>query len=505
MNIAQNVERGRCFFADKPALTFEGQSYSYRDLDQMANRVANGLRGLGIRRGDRVALLLPNIPEFVFSYLGIQKIGAIAVSINSMLVGREIEFLLNDSGAVALIATPDLRERITPANLPALKHTLLVNQEALAGTLTRLMEMASSEAVAEEMGRDDPAAIVYSSGTTGFPKGATLSHGNVISNMYAKNHYCGMRPDDRMLLYLPLFHCFGQNAVLNSGLNAGATIVLHRRFELGRILHSIAQDNVTMFCAVPTIFIIMLNQQVTPADLQPIRYYLAAAATMPSEIAQQWWERFGIIVNEGYGMTECSPFASYNHPFKYKFGSIGMPIENVDMKIVNLDTGEKVGPDELGEIVIRGPNVMLGYWNQPEATAEVIQDGWLHTGDIGRVDENGYFYVEDRLKDMVNVAGLKVYPAEVENVLYQHPAVAEAAVYGMPDSITGERVEAQVVRKAGQTVTEADLYALCRRSIAAFKIPTVIKFVEQLPRSATGKILKRVLRGEAQKLPGQAS
>lgn len=497
MNIAQNVERGRCFFAHKPALIFEEKTYSYRDLDEMTNRVANGLRSLGIQRGDRVALLLPNIPEFVISYLGIQKIGAIAVSINVMLVGAEIEFILNDCSATALITTPELRANVSGIDLPYLKHTIIVgSEEAGDTTLERLMSAASSQAAAEDMERDDPAAIVYSSGTTGFPKGATLSHGNVTSNMYAKNHYCGMTPDDRMLLFMPLFHCFGQNAILNSGLNAGATIVLHRAFNLERVLHSIDTHKVTMFFGVPTIYIIMLNQQVAPADLQSVRYCLSAAATMPSEIARQWQERFGVVINEGYGLTESTPFASYNHPIRYKYGSIGTPIENVEMQIFDLDTGEKAAPGELGEIVIRGPNVMLGYWNRPEATAEVIEGGWLHSGDIGRMDEEGYFYIEDRLKDMVNVAGLKVYPAEVENVLYRHPAVAEAAVYGVPDAITGERVEAQVVCKPGHVVAESELLVLCRQHIAAFKIPSVVKFVDRLPKSATGKTLKYILRKE---------
>jgi long-chain acyl-CoA synthetase len=348
------------------------------------------------------------------------------------------------------------------------------------------------------MERDDPAAIVYSSGTTGFPKGVTLSHGNVTSNMYAKNHYCGMTPDDRLLLSMPLFHCFGQNVILNSGLNAGSAIVLHQTFDLDRVLHSVARHRVTMFFGVPTIYIIMLNQRVTPTDLQPVRYFFAAAATMPVEVARQWQERFGLVVYEGYGLTESTPFASYNHPFRYKYGSIGTPIENVEMKIFNLDTGEQADTGELGEIVIRGPNVMLGYWNHPEATAETIKNGWLHTGDIGRVDEKGYFYIEDRLKDMVNVAGLKVYPAEVENVLYRHPGVAEAAVYGVSDAVTGERVVAQVVCKSGHVVTETDLLVLCREHIAGFKIPSTIKFVDRLPKSATNKILKRVLRDEQQ-------
>ncbi len=508
MNIAHNVESSRRYFPNRPALIFEDQTYSYRHLDELANRVCNGLRGLGVQCGDRVALLLPNIPEFIFAYLGIQKLGAISVSINVMLVGREIEYLLNDSGAVVLFTTPELWARIDWANVPSLKHVIIAGDQAPSGmTFTKLMEQASSTAEAAEMDPNDPAAIVYSSGTTGFPKGVTLSHANVISNMYAKNHYMGIKPEDRMLLYLPLFHGFGQNAVMNASLTAGSTLVLHRRFELEQILHSVEKNRVSMFCAVPTIFIIMLNERVDPAALSPVRYYLGAAANLPREIAEQWWETFGILINVGYGMTETSPFASYNHHIKYKLGSIGTPIENVEMKIVDLDSGEKAQPGQVGEIVIRGPNVMLGYWNQPEATAQVLKNGWYYTGDIGRVDEEGYFFIEDRLKDMVNVAGLKVYPAEVENALYQHPAVAEAAVYGIPNAVTGEQVEADVVLRPGCSATDIELAALCRKSIASYKVPSVIHFVDQLPKSATGKVLKRVLRGDAQSGPiaGQAT
>jgi long-chain acyl-CoA synthetase len=499
MNIAQNIERSRCFFADKPALIFSDRSYTYRELDELANRMANGLRGLGVERDERVALLLPNIPEYVIAYLGIQKMGAIAVSVNTMLTGREIGFILDNCAAVAIITTAELRGNVNDDQLPHLQHILLVGEAPPEQSLVRLLEKASANGRAVEMERDDPAAIVYSSGTTGFPKGVTLSHGNVISNMHAKNHYCGMRPVDRLLLFVPLFHCFGQNAVLNSGLNAGATVVLHEKFELGEILHSVAVHQVTMFFAVPTIYIIMLNQQVSASHWQDVRYFFSAAATMPAEIARHWQEAYGQVIYEGYGLTETSPFSCYNHHIRHKLGSVGTPIENVEMKITDLESGERVELGALGEIAIRGPNVMLGYWNQPEATSQAVRQGWFYTGDIGRMDEEGYFYIIDRLKDMVNVAGLKVYPAEVENVLYQHPAVGEAAVFALPDPVTGEQVAAHVVPKPGRQVSEGELFALCRKQIASFKVPVSLKFVDSLPKSATGKVLKRVLRENARK------
>jgi long-chain acyl-CoA synthetase len=499
MNIAQNIERSRRFFADKPALIFEGRPYSYRELDEMVNRLANGLSGLGVQRGDRLALFLPNIPEFVIAYLAGQKLGAITVSVNALLTSREVHFILADCSAVVVITTPELQANVPAAELPHLRHIVLVGEAAAGNSLAVLIEKGSAVMRAVEMAPHDPAAIVYSSGTTGVPKGVTLSHGNVISNMYAKNHYCGMTADDRLLLFVPLFHCFGQNAVLNSGLNAGATIVLHRKFELDEILYSLAANEITMFFAVPTIYLIILNQVSSLSPWRTVRYYFSAAAPLSVEVAQRWQEQFGRVIHEGYGLTETSPFASYNHHLQYKFGSIGTPIENVEMKIAELESGQAVEPGQIGEIAVRGPNVMLGYWNRPEETSQAIRQGWFYTGDSGRMDEEGYFYIVDRIKDMINVAGLKVYPTEVENVLYQHPAVAEAAVFGLPVPITGEQVAAHIVRRPGYSLSEAELFALCRQQIASFKVPSSIKFVNELPKSATGKILKRVLRETAQR------
>jgi long-chain acyl-CoA synthetase len=497
MNIAHNVERGRRFFPEKPALIFEGKSFIYKDLDEMVNRVANSLRGLGIQRGDRVALYLPNILEFITSYLGIQKIGAVAVSLNAMLKSREVKLILDDCSAVAIITTEQLRENVNDPDLPDLKHIVIAEGRTVDGiALDQLMTRASADARAVEMARDEPAAILYTSGTTGFPKGVTLSHGNVISNIYSKNRYCGMRPDDRLLLFLPLFHCFGQNAILNSGLNACATIVLQRRFAPDLALNAIGSDRITMFFSVPTVFIVLLNMDTADYDLSSVRYYFTAGAAMPVEIAQRWQEKHRTTLYEGYGLTETSPFASYNHALRYKFGSIGTPIENVDMKIVGLDSHE-VSPGEWGEIVVRGPNVMLGYWNRPSETAQAVRNGWLHTGDIGTMDDEGYFYIVDRLKDMINTAGFKVYPVEVESVIYKHPGVAEVAVYGAPDPVRGEIVKANIVLKAGQVATEEEIIAFCRERIANFQVPRAIEFVDSIPKNATSKMLKRLLRDGA--------
>jgi len=503
MNIAQNVERMMRRFPTHPALMFEDKTITYHELDEMANRVANGLRELGIRQGERVALFLPNIPAFVFSYLGIQKIGAIAVSLNSGLKSEEVEFILNDSGAKVLVTTEAQRENVPsppsiPPNsrgeVPHLEHILIAEGQAGADrALTALMANASPVAQALNMAPDAPAAIVYTSGTTGFPKGATLSHANVISNMKAKKRYLDIRPDDRLLLFMPMFHCFGQNAILNSGLNAGATIVLHRKFSVTQLLESIVNDQVTMFFGVPTIFI-LLYDKLSIKQMEGVRYYFSAAASLPVEIERKWQEKFGALIYQGYGLTETSPFASYNHLTRHKPGSIGTPIEYVEMKIVDVEDGHDLPAGEIGEIVIRGANVMLGYWNRPTETAEAMRNGWFRSGDIGRMDEDGYFYIEDRLKDMINVGGANVYPAEVENVLYQHPAVAEAAIYGVPDAVLGEQVRANIVLKTEQSATEEELIAFCRQRMVKYKVPTVIEFVDELPKSRTGKVLKRVLR-----------
>ncbi|MCP4352171.1 MAG: long-chain-fatty-acid--CoA ligase [Desulfobacterales bacterium] len=502
MNIAHHIEQGRRIFPDKPAIIFEEKIITYKELDTMANQVANGLCKLGIRRGDRVALFLPNIPQFAFSYLGIQKMGAIAVSVNSTLKTDEVKFILNDSGSVALITSESLSENVPEQDIPDLKHILVTETENQKSeirnsiSLEDLMNSVSSEAYAIEMEQDDPAAIVYTSGTTGVPKGATLSHGNVVSNMHAKSRYTEMGPDDRILTFVPLYHSFGQNAVFNSGLTAGATIVLHRKFDPGLIIKSVSENRVTMFFGPPTTYI-PLCDRATVKDMESVRYYFSAASSLPKEIEKKWVEKHGIEIHQGYGLTETSPFACYNHHKKFRHNSIGTPIENVEMKIL-ADDGTEAEPGQTGEIVIQGPNVMLGYWNRPTETAETIQNGWLHTGDIGKTDEDGYFYIVDRLKDMVNVGGLKVYPAEVENVLYQHPAVEEVAIYGVSDPLMGEQVSANIVLRHNHEVTEKDITFFCRERCESLKVPRFINFVDSIPKSPTGKILKRVLREQAE-------
>lgn len=494
MNVAEHIERDRKFFPNKTALVFEGKQFTYQELDELANRAANALGALGIKKGDRVALFLPNIPEFVISYLGILKIGAVAVSLSAMLKSDEVRFILNDCTAKAIITTSALREQVPADDLAYLKFILIAEGETDGEmSLAGLLADASPQARSLSMEPTEPAAIIYTSGTTGFPKGATLSHGNIVSNMHSAKHCCSMRPDDKLLLYLPLFHCFGQNFILNAGLTAAATVVLQRRFEPDKVVETVASEGITMFFGVPTVFAKLLEMEPSQLELKSVRYYFSAAAVMPTEIIKRWQQQYGQLVREGYGLTETSPFSSYNHDSQYKLGSIGIPIENVEMKVVDSE-GKELPSGEVGELVVRGPNVMIGYWNRPEENAKVFKEGWFHTGDLGRMDEDGYFYIVDRLKDMINMSGLKIYPAEVERVLYQHPAVAEAAVYGAPHPLKGEIVKAQIRLKLGTAIASEDLKAFCAKRMATYKVPQTIEFVETLPKNATGKILKRVLR-----------
>ena len=494
MNIAQNVERAAIFFPDKIAILFEDRKITYKELDQAGNRLANAFAAHGIGKGDRVALYLPNIPEFAICYLAAVKIGAIAVSVNPMLKSDELKYLLNDSGSKLLCTVGELLPHVVTSDYPAVAHVLVCEGDSSGNpTLSEWANAGSIEVKSAEMNPEDPAVLLYTSGTTGFPKGATLTHGNVVSNVWATVHHAGFKREDRLPLFLPLFHVFGQNFIMNGAFNACATLVLYRRFVPDLVLDSIGRDKVTLFFAVPTIYIALLNMDLSEYDLSSLRYEFSAAATMPREISAQWTERFGRSIYEGYGLTECSPFAAYNHDFRHKFGSVGTPVENFEVKILDEEDNE-VPLGDWGEICIKGPGVMNGYWNRPEETAKALRNGWLHSGDTGAMDDEGYIFIVDRVKDMINVAGFKVWPAEVEQSLYKHPAIKEIAVYGVPDPEKGEKVKAAIVLKDDVTCTEEEILAYCKEKIANYKIPHSVDFVGELPKSATGKILKRVLR-----------
>lgn len=500
MNVFDCLERSKIYFGQKEALWFKGAVTSYRDLYQQACHLSSAFRSrLKINPGDRVAIFLPNIPEFVLSYYAAVRLGAVAVSLNVMLKRDEVAFILNDCGAKALVTTRQLLEQVPERSaIPRLKRIVCVGEpEREALRFRDLMSESYSAAPKANLEPGAGAAILYTSGTTGKPKGVLLTHGNLVSNVYATNHHTRTSPSDRLICYLPLFHCFGQNFIMNSAFNAGATLVLHERFHPEEIVESLKTNRVTMFFAVPTVYNRLLALPKIEESFASVRYCFTAAAPMPLEVVRRWRESVGHIIYEGYGLTETSPFASYNHDFFYREGSVGTPIENVEMKIVD-DNGAELRPGEVGEIAIKGPNVMRGYYRRREETAQVMRDGWFRTGDIGKMDEDGYFYLVDRAKDMINVAGFKVWPREVEEVLIQHPSIGEVAVVGVPDADTGEAVKAFVVLKEKASAGESEIISYCRDRIAVYKAPRFVEFIDALPKNPAGKILKRELRAREQ-------
>jgi long-chain acyl-CoA synthetase len=494
VNIANHVERIARTAPARKAIVFEGQDISYGALDACAGALASALKANGVRRGDRVALYLPNIPAFMLAYLAGEKAGAIVVSVNSIFKSEEVKYLLNDSGAKVVFTTAELLPNVPRNQCPAIQKTVICEgQAANEIVLGDWLAAGKSPLKAENMDPDDPAVLLYSSGTTGFPKGVTLTHNNVITNTRAAVNCSGHGRDDRLAIFLPLFHVFAQNYIMNAGFEAGATLVLFRRFVPDVVLEEIQRHRVTMFFAVPTIYIALLGANVPKEKLASIRYYFSAAATMPQEISRRWTETYGPPVHEGYGLTECSPCAAYNHVTKHKFGSVGTAIEDFEVKIFD-ENDRELPRGQWGEIVMRGPGVMKEYWGKPEETAQALRSGWLHSGDIGSMDEEGYVFIVDRVKDMINVSGFKVWPAEVENYLYQIPQIREVAVYGIPDPLKGEGVCAAVVLKEGAQLTPEYVIDWCREKLAAYKTPARVDIVSELPKSATGKILKRMLR-----------
>ncbi|HEX8966648.1 MAG TPA: AMP-binding protein, partial [Chloroflexota bacterium] len=428
-----------------------------------------------------------------------QWLGAITVSANVMLTTDELGYLLEDSGAKLAFTT----EALWPALEPLVDSHLGGRRNVVIceGNLDGARSLQSSGSDAPSVPStyreaNDPAAILYTSGTTGKQKGATLSVGNIVSNAEATRLYLRIDPSDRLLLFLPLFHVFGQNFIMNAAFAAGAAVVLHRRFDREQVFQSIVRDSVTMFFAVPTIYITLLDAGVGAEQLPNVRYFFSAAATMPVEVAERWKQVLARPIYEGYGLSETSPFASYNHEWRHRPGSVGTAIANVELRIVDPSDNE-VERGTWGEICIKGPNVMLGYWNRPEETADALRGGWFHSGDVGYMDDDGFVFIVDRTKDMINTAGFKVWPREVEEVLYRHSSVAECAVYGLPDPVKGEVAIAAVVVAAGSRVTPEELERFCRQHLATYKIPRAFELVPDLPKSATGKILKRVLREQA--------
>jgi long-chain acyl-CoA synthetase len=488
VNLADLLTQAAEKDADHTAIKLDDTELTYAQLDGATAHVAGLLREHGLKPGDRVGIMLPNVPYFPVIYYGVLRAGGVVVPMNVLLKKREVSFYLSDSGAKLLFAWHGFAEAAESGAEEAGAECLLVepgNFEQQVGSAEPITDVADTA-------EDDTAVILYTSGTTGQPKGAELTHANLTRNAKGSEDLFDLGSDAVVLGALPLFHVFGQTCGMNATISGGGTLTLIPRFEPDKALEIIQRDKVNIFQGVPTMYGAMLHlSDRDQYDTSSLELCASGGSAMPVELMRGFEEAFKCKVLEGYGLSESSPVASFNHPDRErKPGSIGTPIEGVEMKVVDED-GNEVDQGEVGEIVIRGHNVMKGYWNKAEATEETVKDGWLHTGDMANVDEDGYFFIVDRKKDMIIRGGYNVYPREIEEVLYEHPAVREAAVLGVPHEEYGEEVGAAVALKDGEKVSESELRDFVKEQVAAYKYPRQIWFVDDLPKGPTGKILKR--------------
>ena len=502
---------------DWTAVTCGDAGYTYRQIDEYASRLAGGLAAMGIRPGEHVALSCPNVPWFPIAYFGILKAGAVVVPLNVLFKPREIAYHLRDSEARALIAFEGTPELPIAAMARAgcdeggCRNLVVATVDLAAGspvndsiTLGALMHGQQPTYETRARRPDDTAVILYTSGTTGHPKGAELTHQNMVLNAIASRDMymaalSGGVKQTVALVTLPLFHSTAQTCLMNAGLLGGFRLVLHPRFDPAAVLTSMQRERVEVWIGVPTMYWTLLQyasaQQVdTTAVAEHFRLCVSGGAPMPVDVMRRFESVFGVRILEGYGLSETSPVACFNQLHRpSKPGTVGQPIFGVEIRCVDAH-GRPVPTGERGEVVIRGPNVMKGYYNRPEATAEAMRNGWFHTGDVGTVDSEGYLTIVDRTKDMIIRGGFNVYPREVEEILMTHPGVSLAAVVGVPDERLGEEIKAFVVRRKDTAVSEEELLAWCRDQFAAYKYPRVIEFRDSLPVGGTGKILKRELK-----------
>ena len=482
---------------DKAYLIFQDRQWTYREFHEETNRMADALRQLGVTKGQHVAILIPNSPEFLFCYFGAMKLGAAAVTINTLLKADELDYILNDSHAPILCTTPHYRKLLDPVweNLTKIKHLLLTGDEAPTAypgaRLLSRMRADGNPNFQSEVLPEDIAAMLYTSGTTGHPKGVLLNHANLMYNSFVAPIFIDLQPEDVSLCIMPLFHVNAQIASMMATMQAGATVVLEEMFKPRTFIKTLKKYRCTTFSAVPTIYN-YLNEmkEAEGEDLSFLKACICGAAPMPVEVFQKFEEKFSAKIIEGYGLSEGTCVSSLN-PLQgtRKIGSIGIPIAGQEMAIWDED-GKAVPAGEIGEIAIHGPNVMQGYYNNPEATAAAVRDGWLRTGDQGYCDQDGYYFIVGRKKEMIIRGGENIYPKEIEEVLYENEGVQDCAVVGIPDKKYGEEVAAFVVLKAVSSTTEKDIKNYLRQKIADFKRPRVLEIVTDLPRTATGKIQK---------------
>ncbi|MBI1847293.1 MAG: long-chain-fatty-acid--CoA ligase [Candidatus Rokubacteria bacterium] len=492
------------------ALAFRDGSLTYRELEALANRFARALARLGVRRGERVCLFLANCPEYVVAFYAIARIGAVVSPMNPSYREREVQYQLDDSEAVAVVVQQDLLPVVEAVRgqLPRLRHVISVGAGVPSGEGVRAFTalVAAEPAAAPpavEIRADDVVALPYSSGTTGFPKGVLISHRNLVCNNIQMVACGRFRETDRLMVFLPFYHIYGA-MLMGGSVYAGATAVLMERFEPNECMRLIKAHGITLFFVVPPV-LVMLSAwpELDKHDLGSVRFTMCGAAPLAPEVARRFTERTGVMVVQGYGMTEASPLTHLNaihDPALNVLASAGLLAHDTEQKVVDIETGEKVlGPGEVGEICIRGPQIMQGYWKAPEATAAALREGWLYTGDIGYVDEHGYTFIQDRKKEMIKYKGFGIAPAEIEALLFEHPGVADVAVIGTPDPEAGEIPKAFVVRRAASAaVTEAELVAWAKGRLAGYKTIHGVEFVDAIPKTASGKILRRVLKEREQ-------
>jgi len=532
LSLYQLFEKTAEKYKQQPAVHFMGRDLNYGALSAEVESFAAALTDLGVKKGDRVAIHLPNSTQFPIAYFAALAIGAVVVPCNPLYVAREMEYQLKDSGAETIITLTRFYKMIKDIQPKTeLKNIIVTNiKDYFPGMLSFLYTLAKekkegdrvdiasgdysfTELIKKHAGQkppaievkpEDRALFLYTGGTTGVSKGAVLRHSNLVANMFQVKSWCTDYEDGKevALGVLPFFHSYGLTTVLNLGLLNGAKLVLLPRFELATVLKTIDKQKPTLFPGVPTIYVAINNApNLEKFDIKSIRICISGAAPLPVEVQQQFEKNTGGRLVEGYGLSETSPVTHANPVYgKRKPGSIGLPMPDTEFKIVDVESGENELPiGEVGELCLKGPQVMEGYLNMPEETAHSIRNGWFYTGDIAKMDEEGYTYIVDRKKDMVIAGGFNIYPRDIEEVLYTHPKIMEAAVAGIHDQYRGETIKAYCVLKEGETMTEDEVIEYCKTNLAAYKVPKLVEFREELPKTMIGKVLRRMLREEEEK------
>jgi long-chain acyl-CoA synthetase len=505
ISLAQMLENTTEKFPDKVALVFQGINITYSSLLNMVLRLATGLASLGVKKGDRVAIMLPNCPQWVISYFAVLKLGATVVQTNPMYVERELALQLDNCAAETIIAMNALYPRIENIlGSSNLKNVICVafpgevgNPKAISfESLLKENSPNPPEVVIDP--KEDIAVLQYTGGTTGVAKGVMLTHSNLLSNVVQTSNWLPLEEgEERFLVVLPLFHVYSMTLNNNVAVFIGGTQYLLPKFDIDTLMKVIDSFKPTIFPGAPTLYIAIINHpKVQEYNLKSIKACISGSAPLPVEVAEHFNQLTGGMVVEGYGLSEASPVTHVN-PFSHnvRVGTIGLPISDTEAKVVDIETGTReLAHGEVGELIVRGPQVMKGYWNMPEDTAHTLKEGWLYTGDIAQMDKDGYFSIVDRKKDTIIAGGFNIYPREIEEVLYAHPQVLETAVIGVPDPYRGETVKAFIVLRPGQQVTKEEITTYCREKLASFKVPQYVDFCEYLPKTTVGKILRKALK-----------